>query len=159
MLFTGCGVTGKCNTGTGGLAHISECHHLYVYSRTPGVGDIIVAAVYVCPWIVPGTEYSLDGLHQLLLGIGGEILSDLLFIFSLKLLCQPVEILSGQLYILSYALFSLHPVNELFKIFLADFHNNVGEHLDKSSVAVPCPARIAGLCSQNLNYFLIQAQV
>ena len=159
MLLAGSWVTGKCNACTRSLAHVSECHHLYVYSSTPGIRDIIIAAVYVCSWVIPGTEYSLDGLHQLLLGIGREILSDLFFIFSLELICQLVKILSGQLHVLGYSLLSLHLIDQLFKILLSNFHNNVGKHLDESSVAVPCPARITGLCSQNLYYFLIQTQV
>ena len=46
-------------------------------------------------------------------------------------------------------------LDELFKVFLTDFHNDVGIHLDKSSVAVISPARVAGLLSHNFNNCLL----
>jgi len=67
-----------------------------------------------------------------------------------------MQIFCSQLNVLLNAFFSFHLVDELFKVFLSDFHNNIGEHLDKSSVAVPSPTWIAGLLSQNLYYFFIQ---
>ena len=78
VLFAGGGVACKGNAGTGGVAHIAESHHLHVNSRTPGIRDIVVAAVDVCTRVVPGTEYGLDSLHQLFLRIGREVCADLL---------------------------------------------------------------------------------
>ena len=46
-------ITCESNTGTGSIAHVAECHHLYVNSGTPGIRDIIVAAVYVRTGVVP----------------------------------------------------------------------------------------------------------
>ena len=88
MLLTCSRITGKCNAGAGGLAHVAEGHHLYVYGSTPGIGDIVVAAVYVGSWVVPGTEHGLDSLHKLLLGIRWEVASDLLLVLCLKLVSQ-----------------------------------------------------------------------
>jgi len=88
VLLAGGGITGEGYAGTGRIAHVAECHHLYVYSGTPGVRDIVVTAVYVGSGVVPGTEYGLDGLHQLLLRIRREIGTDLLFILSLELVCK-----------------------------------------------------------------------
>ena len=87
-LLTGSRVTGKCNTGTTVITHVTESHGLYVYSGTPGIRDIVVAAVYVCTGIVPGTEYCLDSAHQLLLRIIREVCADLILVLSLKLICQ-----------------------------------------------------------------------
>ena len=88
LLLAGSRVTGKCYAGSGGLAHVAECHHLNVHCGTPGIRDIVVAAVYVRTGVVPGTEYSLDRAHQLLLRIGREILADHLLILSLELVSQ-----------------------------------------------------------------------
>ena len=159
MLFTCSWITGKGNACTRGLAHVSKCHHLHIYSSTPGIWDIVVTAVYISSWVVPGTENSLDCFHQLLLWICWEICADFLFIFSLKLICQLFQIICGQLHILSHAFFIFHLVNQLFEVLFAYFHNYIGEHLNKSSVAVPCPARITGLFSQNLYHLFIQSQI
>ena len=152
-------VTGKCNTCTTVVSHVTKCHHLYVDSSSPGVRNIVVTTVYIGSRVVPGTEYSLYSAHQLLFCVSREICSDLLFVLCLELSCQSLQIFCCKLNVLFYAFFFFHLVDEFFEIFLADFHNNVGIHLDKSSVAVPCPARIAGCCSKCLYYFFIQTKV
>ena len=159
LLLTSCRVTRKGNARTGRIAHVTKSHHLYVNRRTPGIRNIIVAAVNIGAGVVPGTENRLNSAHQLLFGIRGEIRADFALIFSLKLICQLFQILGSQLNILLNALFLFHLVNQLFKILFADFHNNVGIHLYKSSVAVPSPSGIVGFLCNNLNNFFIQAQV
>src|SRR5699024_5049189 len=57
------------------------------------------------------------------------------------------------------ALLFFHLIDELFEIFLSHFHNNVGVHLDESSVAVPSPARVARSLCQSLNNFFVQTKV
>ena len=96
LLIAGCRVTGKCNAGTGCIAHVAECHHLYVNGSTPGVRNIIITAVYVRTRVVPGTEYSFDRFHQLLLRISREIRADLAFVFFLELTGQLFQIVSGR---------------------------------------------------------------
>ena len=152
-------VTGKCNTGTAVVAHVTESHHLYVNSCTPGIRDIVVTTVYVCSRVVPGTEYGFDSAYQLLLGICREIGTDFFFVFSLELVCQLVKVVSSKLNVLLNASLLFHLVDQFFEIFLADFHNYVRIHLDESSVAVPSPAGIVGLLSQHINNFFIQTKV
>lgn len=86
---------------------------------------------------------SLDSAHELILGIAREILAYFSLILILELHSELFKVVGVKLYVLSYALFLFHSVYKLLKIFLADFHNNVGIHLNKSSVAVPSPSRIA----------------
>ena len=137
LLFAGGGVTGERNAGAAVVAHVAECHGLYVNGSTPGIGNVVVAAVNVCSGVVPGTEYCHHGAHQLLLGIIREVSADLLFVFSLELVSQLLEVFGVEVNVLGDALLFLHLVDELFKIFLADFHNYIGIHLNESSVAVP----------------------
>ena len=155
MLLTCSRITGKCNTGTGGLAHVAECHHLYVDSSAPGIGNIIVTAVYISSRVVPGTEHGFDCFHQLLLRVSREISADFLFVLCLELLCQLFQVLCCQLNVLGHALGFFHLVDQLFEVLFAYLHNHIGEHLDKSSVAVPSPAGIPGLLGQNLNNLFI----
>ena len=155
FLFAGCRISGECYTGTAVVAHVTECHHLYVNGSTPGIRDIVVAAVYVCSGVVPGTEYGLDGTHQLFLRVGREVLADLFFVFCLKLSGKLFQVVCGQFNVLRNASLCLHFVDELLKVFLADFHNNVGIHLDKSAVAVPSPAVITGFLCDCVDNVLI----
>ena len=70
-----------------------------------------------------------------------------------------MQIVRGQFDVQLDALLFLHLVDELFKVLLTDLHNNVGEHLDKSSVAVPCPARIAGFLRHDLDDLLVETEI
>ena len=45
--------------------------------------------------------------------------------------------LSGKLYVLLNAFLFLHLIDKLLEVLLSNLHNNVGVHLNKSSVAVP----------------------
>ena len=72
---------------------------------------------------------------------------------------QLLEILGGELDVQLDALLFLHLVNENFEVLLADFHDDIGVHLDEAAIAVPGPAGIAGLLCQNLDDLLVQAQV
>ena len=86
--LTGRRISRKRNAGAAVIAHVSECHALYVYRCSPGIRDIVVAAVHIRTRVVPGTEDSLDSAHQLLLRVIREVRPDLLFVFSLELACK-----------------------------------------------------------------------
>ena len=159
LVLSGCRITGKRNSGSGCRSHISECHHLYVNGSSPGIRNIIVAAVYVGTRIIPAAEYGFYSLNQLYLRIIREILSDCVFIFCLELVCQILQILCIQIDVVLNAFFRFLCVNQFLKFALGNFHNDIGEHLNKSSVAVPCPAGIVGFCRQCFYYFFIQSKV
>ena len=158
-LLAGRRVSRERNAGAAVIAHVTECHRLHVDSRAPGVGDIVVAAVHICTRVVPGAEHSLDGAHQLLLRVGREVLTELLLVLCLELVRELVKVLGGQLDVLLHTALFLHLVDELLKVLLADFHDDVGVHLDKSSVAVPSPARVVGLLCEHLDDVLVEAEV
>ena len=157
-LFTGGGVTGKCNASTGIVVLVTKCHHLDVNSGTPGIRNIVVTTVNVCTGVVPAAENSLDSADQLFFGVRREVFADFCFVLSFELFSQFFEVLSGQLDVLGNASFLFHLVDQLFKVLLADFHNDVGVHLDKSSVAVVSPTGVAP-AGDGLNNFLIQTKV
>ncbi len=157
-LFTGGGVTGKRNAGTGIVVLVAECHHLDVNSGTPGIRNIVVTTVNVCTGVVPAAENSFDSTDQLFFGVRREVFADFCFVLSFELFSQFLEVFSGQLDVLSNASFLFHLVDQLFKVLFADFHNDVGVHLDKSSVAVVSPTGVAP-AGDGLNNFLIQTKV
>ena len=159
MLLAGCGVSGKGYARTGLVGPVTESHLLNIDRGTPGIRDIIVTAIYVRAGVVPAAEYSLDRAHQLFFRIIREVLTDFGLILCLELIGQLLQICRIQLDVLRYALLRLHGVDQLLKILLADFHNNIRIHLDESAVAVPCPALVARLGRYDAYYLFIQSQV
>ena len=159
LLFAGGGVAGEGDAGAAIVAHVAEGHHLHVDGGAPAVRDVVVTAIDVGAGIIPGTEHGLNGAHELLLGVGGEVLPDLGLIFGLELHGQLLEIVGGELHILGDALSGLHLVDELLKILLAHFHDHVGIHLDKAAIAVPRPAGVARLLGDGVDHVFIEAQV
>ena len=86
--LTGGRITGKCNTGSGGVTHISKYHRLYIDSGSPVTRDIIHTAIDNRTIIVPGTEHSLYRTHQLLFRVLWEIFFLCLFIDCFKTVNQ-----------------------------------------------------------------------
>ena len=158
-LVAGGGVAGERNAGTAVIAHVAERHRLDVNGCAPAVGDIVVTSVDVGSGVVPGTENGLDSAHELFLGIGREVLTDLGLILGLELLRELLEVVGGQLNVLLNAAVGLHLVDEFLKVLLADFHNDVGVHLDKSSVAVISPAGVATLYGDGLDNLFVKTEV
>ena len=119
----------------------------------------MVHTVDVCAGVVPRTENGFNRLEELLLGVVGEVLAELVFILCLELVSKRFQIVRAKLHVKGYALFFLHFVDKLFEIFFADLHNYVGEHLDKSSVAVPCPTGVARFCGDGVYYVFVKSEV
>ena len=159
LLLAGGGVTGKGNTGAAIITHIAKGHGLNVDGSAPGIGDVVIAAIHVGTGVIPGTEHSLDGAHQLLLRIGGEILADLGLVLGLELHGQLLQVGSIQLHVLGDALLGLHGVDKLLKVLLAHLHDHIGIHLDEAAVAIPGPTGIVGLLGDDIHHVLVQAQI
>ena len=159
LLLAGSGVAGERNAGAAVVAHVAEGHHLNVDGGAPAVGDVVIAAVNVCTGVVPAAENCLDSSHELLLRVGREVLADLFLVFRLELACKLLEVVRGQLNVLSYAASLFHFINKLLEVFFADLHDNVGVHLDEAAVAVPCPAGVVGLLGHDFNDLLVKTEV
>ena len=158
-LFAGGGVTRERDARAAVVAHVAERHHLDVDGRAPTVRDVVIHAVDVRTGVVPRTEDRFDRAEELFLRVGREVGADLLFIFGLELVGEFFEVVRRQFDVLCDALLFLHLVDELFKIFFADFHDDVGIHLDETAIAVPRPAGIAGFCRDGLDHFFVETEV
>ena len=159
LALTGRGVAGKRNAGARRFAHVAEHHALHVDGGAPRAGDVVHAAVVVGTGIVPAAENGLDGAHQLLTRVGGEVFAQLSLILGLKLARKLLQVVGRQLGVEVNALFFLHLVDELFKIFLADFHDDIGVHLDKTAIAVVSEAGVLRLGGKCLDDLVVQAEV
>ena len=158
-LGAGSGVTGERNACAGGIAHVSEYHGLNIDSGTPLVRDIVHHSVVVGSRVVPGTENSLDGFHQLDLGILRELFSHLLRIDRFVLRDDCLQILSLELCVIHIAVSFLLSFENAVEIGLAHAHYDVGEHLDESSVGIVSESRIAGLGRKALDRDIIETEV
>ena len=159
LLLAGGGVAGEGHAGAAVVAHVAEGHGLHIDGGAPGAGNVVHAAVDDGPGVVPGAEDGLDGPHQLLLGVGGEVGANLGLVLRLELAGQRLQVVGVQLHVLGDPLLLLHLVDELLKILLAHLHDNVGVHLDEAAVAVPGPAGVVGLLGDDVHHLLVQAQV
>ena len=78
---------------------------------------------------------------------------------ALELEDQSLHIVLVQLGVHLDTLFSLHLVDDFLELRLGQLHNHVAEHLNETAVAVVSEAGVAGLGSQALDHFVVQAQV
>ena len=159
LLLAGGGVAGEGDAGAGGVAHVAEDHLLHVDGGTPGGGNVVHAAVVDGPGVIPGAEHGADGSHELLAGILGEVLADLLTVLGLELLGQLLEVLGGKLGVQLHIALGLHLVDEFLKVFLAHLHDHVGIHLDEPAVGVVGETGILGLLGKGLHHLVVEAQV
>ena len=158
-LLTGGGVAGKGYAGAAGVAAVAECHGLNIDGGAPVVGDLVHAAINIGAGVIPAAEYGLDSLDKLNLGVLGEILALFLLVELLKADHQLLHVLGVQVHIVLYALLFLQLVNDLLEALLGNLHNNIGEHLDETAIAVVSKAGVVGLLGQALYGFVVQAQI
>ena len=158
-LFAGGRVTGKCHAGTGGITHVAEYHGLDIDCGTPVTRDIIHTTVYNGTWVIPGTEYCLDSLHQLYLRVLRELLAHFFLINCLIPCDDLLQVLCGQVSIIFCTLGFLDFVQNTFKDLFAHLHNDIGEHLDKPTVRIVSKPRIAGFLCKAFDRNIIQAKV
>ncbi len=153
------GVTCERNAGTGCVAHVSEYHGLNVDGSAPLVRDVVHHSVVVCSGVVPGTEYSLDGFHQLNLGVLRELFAHLLRI-DLFIFCNNIlKIFCLELCVIDIAVCLLLGFENAVEESLAHAHNDVREHLDESSVGIIGKSGIAGLCREALYRNIVETEV
>ena len=159
LLLTGGGVAGEGNAGTGGLAHVAEHHGLHVHGSAPVAGDVVHAAVVDGAGVVPGTEHGLDGLHELLLGVLGEVHALFGLVDGLEALHNFLQVLGGQVTVKLHTALFLELVQHVLELALFDFHNHVGEHGDEAAIGVIGKVLVAGQLGQALDGDVVQAQV
>ncbi len=50
-------------------------------------------------------------------------------------------------------------VQNFFKMVMRDAHHNIGIHLDKPTIAIPCKTRILGRSGKRLDRVIIKTQI
>ena len=86
--FTSCCISCKCNTCTRCITFVTKYHHLYIYSSTPAIRNVIHSSIYKCSRIIPRTEYSFCSFKHLFFRVLWEIFSLVFFIKFFKFFCN-----------------------------------------------------------------------
>ena len=156
-----CGrITGKGNAGTGGIAHISKYHGLYIDRGSPVAGNVVHSSVNDGAGVVPGTEYGLNRFHQLYLGILREFLAvHGVFVNFLESRDQLLQVVCCQLRVVMNALGLFYFVDDLLEEGLGNLHHNIGKHLNKSSVGIISKSGISCLLRESLNGYIVESQI
>ena len=157
LVFSGAWITGKGNTGTAIIPHVSEYHHLYVDSSSPISRNVIHLAIEDGTLVVPGTEDCFNRAIQLLLRIGREILFQRILIEFLEALYHFLHVIRIKVGILLHSFFLLHFINDVFKLRLVQAHNNIREHLDEATVGIICKSWIVRQLCDTLHDLIIQS--
>ena len=159
------------DAGGGGVTLVAEGHDLHVDGSAEVVGNLVLLAIEDGALGVPGSEDCLLRETKLEDRVGGEdglavdldlgVLLDVDVVGEdlLELGDEVLEVVSVELGVELHALLLFERIDELLEVFLADLHNDVGIHLDKSSVAVPSPTGIAGFSGDNRNTVFVKTEV
>ena len=155
FFLSGGWITRKRNTCTGSLAHVTEYHSLNINSSTPWIRNIIHSSVNISSRVIPWTEHSFYRLYHLNFWVLREVFTFFRLIERLELLNHFLEVFSWKLGIKCDTSLLFHLINNFFKTFLWEFHNNIWEHLYKTAVTVISESLIVCLLSKTLNSYIV----
>lgn len=165
-------VARKGDAGRRGLALVAKGHGLDVYGSTELVGDAVLFAVDAGAVVHPAAKDGLDGKAQLKLrivredglavgnlelGIQGGL--DVLGEDALEGLHELLKVLGRELGVDADASDQAGLGQGVFEQVGVNAHNDIGEHLDKATVAIPGKARVLRLGDETLNGVVVEAQV
>ena len=159
FLFAGGGVAGECNTGTAVVAHVAEYHALNVDRGAPIGGDIVHAAVDNCAGVIPAAENCLDSFEKLSHGFLREVKSLDLFKHGFVCFNDFLKVVGSKVGVKFAIVFFLCAVENLVELCFFNFHNDVGEHLNETAIAVICKTLVAGQVCKSNNGFVVQTEV
>ena len=165
QVLTGTGVTREAHASSTVVTHVTIDHGLHVNCRTILLGDLVHAAVQDGAVVVPAIKYSVDGTPQLIVSVGGEVLTGILLNSGLEALNQFLEVIDIKFGVKLHALLLLELLDDGLKGvdvgLVGGLHaeHHVTVHLYKAAVAVPSEAGVARLLSQGLGYLVVDTQV
>ena len=157
-VFAGCRVAREAYAGSAVVAGIAEDHGLNVNGRTPVAGDVVEFAIGDRAGSHPGTEYGADAGPQLIPRILRNDFAQFLTDF-LIFLNQFFQVFGGQVGVGLVTFSFLHRFESAFVFVQIGAENNVGEHLQETTVRVVGKSFGTGSFGQSLNRFVVQTEV
>ena len=165
-------VARKGDAGRRGLALVAKCHGLDVDGGAKVIGNTVLLAVDTGALVHPATKDGLDGEAQLELrvvredglavgdfelGIQGGL--DVVGENAFESLDELLQVLGRKLGVDANAGDQAGLGQGILEQVGIDSHDDVGEHLDKATVAIPGKARVLRLGDKALNGIVVEAQV
>ena len=158
-------VAGKSNAGGAVVAHVAEDHRLNVDGGSPGVRNRVCTTINDSAVVHPASENGADSSPNLFHRFFREVFASLSFNSGFEFGNQFFKSFSRQVAVLFNAVLSLFGNQNLFErvdFGLAGrlhFENDVAEHLDETTIAVPGVAFRTGFFSQNADGLVVQTNV
>ena len=145
---------------------------MHVHRGSKVIGNTVLPTIETGALVKPTAEYGLNGKAELERGGGGELdlarcidelgmkqNRDVFTEDRLKLVNELAKVLGGKIAILADSRDQALHGKRVFKQVRVDSENDVGEHLDKPAIGIPCEPRVAGLPDKALNGVVIKAEV
>jgi len=159
LVFTGGGVAGECNTGTAGFSHVAEHHALDVDRRPKQAADVIHLSVLDGTIVVPGLEYGVDALEELVDRVNGKLFTGIALVQALIAGDDFLQILAVKFGVEALSLGILYVLEGALKFVVGNTHHHLAEHLHETAVAVPGKAFVFGLGNQGLDTGGVEPQI
>ena len=159
LLLARGGIAGEGHAAAGVVSHVAEHHGLDVHGRAEIVVNLVDGAVHDGAMVVPRAEHRLDGKQKLPVHVFGELAAHFLPVELLVALNDRFQGFHGKFLIERHALCGLLFRKNVLELFLRDFHDHVGEHLDEAAVGVIRKTRVVRELGETLDDLVVQAQV
>ena len=157
--MAGRGVAGEADTGAGAFTHVTEDHSADIDCGAQVVRDALTTTVDACALGVPGAEHGFDGHIHLGARILREVHALLLGNDLLEGLNEALQVVSGQFGVALDATSCLQIVQGVGEQVTLNVENRLAEHLDQTTVGVPCEALVARDLCETLNRVVVQTDI
>ena len=164
-------VAGEGNARSRRVALVAEDHALNVDCGAHVVVDLVLLTVKNGAGVVPAAKDRLDGVLQLNHGVlrelnlavndksGVLVGVDVLAEDLLELANEFFQILRGEVGVGSDTAGKFHGVDGVLEHVAVKTHDDVGEHLDETTIRVPSETRVLGLLDEAVDGCIVQTQV
>ena len=163
LVFARRAVAREGYAGARGLAHVAVHHGADVDRRAEQTGHLVDGDIFAGALGVPGAEHRVDGELQLLDGILGKRLADLLEVDALVDFAQFLEVFGREIGVFLGPVLGLDLRDLHFEVVVGQpgggAHDHVAEHVEEASVAVPARARVVRLLNEAEHRLVVHAEV
>ena len=160
-----CGVAAEANTGSGGLAHVTEYHSHNGNSGSPLIRNSFHLTVEDRTLVHPAAEYGTDSAPELLDRIVREIFARLLFDSGFETSYKQLQFLYIQVLIQLHSTDFFHLVDDSLEridvglVYRLHTQYDVTVHLYETAVGVIYEVGVVGLGYHALCYYVVQTEV
>ncbi len=157
-LLAGGGVSREGDTGGAVVAHVAEHHGLDADRGSPGIGDLVDAAVANRPLVPPGAEHRADRPPELLLRVLGKGPTGVLLDGLRVAADQGSPVFAIELRVQGDAPGGLQRLEVILEAIVGNLEHDLAVHVHETAVAVVGKA-LAGELREPDHRFVVQTQI